>query len=152
MPNNGFQPDYPWEGIRPRIITVASVVFLFIGVFYLVKFIQVIIQWQTLASLPLTISPVYLLLDGLIRGFSAVFLSWSLWIGKSWARTAGMYISISLIAATWLDLILIAEPNTITTRWPFNLFLTLIGLPLFWLVLSHKSSKSFFRGNPVKIR
>jgi hypothetical protein len=152
MPDNGFQSDYPWEGTRPRIITIASVVFLFISIFYLVKFIQVILQWQILVSLPLTISPIYLLLDGLIRGCTAVFLSWSLWLGKSWAQTAGMIISTSFVAATWLDLVLIAGPNTLITRWPFNLFLTLIGLPLFWLVLSHKSSKSFFRGNPVKIR
>jgi len=151
MPEQNVQFVYPWEKERPRIITLLSLIFLFISFFYLLKFSQVVWQWDTLASLSFTVSPLYLLLDGFWRAGSAGFLSWSLWTGRSWSRLAGLIISLVFTAGTWIDLIFFAEPLTLSTRWPFNLVLTLIGLPGFWLILNREESRGYFSGNPVKI-
>ena len=140
-------PDhyFPWEGGRPRSITFLSLLFLVVSLFYLTKFIQVILQWDILGSLPLEISPVYLLVDGLFRAVAAGILTWSLWIGKAWSRVGALIISCILAAATWLELIFLADPATLQTRWPFNLVLTLLGLPVLWWILNREESKAFFR-------
>lgn len=151
MPEQLDDFTYPWDRKRPGGITVLSLIWALVSLFYLVKFSTAIWQWDTLKSLSLSVPPIYLALDGLVRGSSAGFLAWSLWAGKPWSRTAGAAISLALVAATWLDLIILAEPLTIQTRWPVNLVLTLVGLPGFWALLSQRSSQAYFRRNPVKI-
>jgi hypothetical protein len=143
--------SFRYPGKKPLPISLLSIFFLFLSLFYLLKSFQAGMQWNTLESLTMSVSPLYLLLDGFLRGCSAGILSWSLWTGKSWARIAGKIISLALVAATWIDLIFIAEPIRVSTRWPFNLVLTLIGLPGLWLILSRKEVRAYFSGNPVKI-
>lgn len=136
---------------RPLSIAILSIFFLLLSLFYILKVVQVMRQWTIMDSLLLSISPLFLLLDGFVRGFSLGFLSWSFWTGRSWARIVGKIISLVLVLITWIDLIYIAEPNTLNTRWPFNLFISLVGLSGFWIFLNRASIQLYFGGNPAKI-
>jgi hypothetical protein len=151
MPNQETTRDPSEEQRRPRIITLLSILIFLISLFHLVKFSQAIIQWELLASLPLTVSPLYLIGDGLVWGLSAGFLSWSLWTGKSWARSWGIILSLAYTVVFWIDTIFLAEPGTTQSRWPINLVLTLAGLSLLFLILSLKQCQAYFNKNPVKI-
>ncbi len=136
---------------RPGVISVLSILIFLSGLFHLVKFSQALIQWELLASLPITVSPLYLMGDGLFWAVSAGFLSWSLWSGKNWSRFWGILLSSAFTAVFWLDLIFLAEPGILQNRWPINLALTLAGLPGMILILNMKSSRAYFNRTPVKI-
>jgi len=151
MPDQEIIQDPSGETGRPRVITFLSILILLVSIFHLVKFSQAIIQWGVLATLPLTVSPLYLAGTGLIWGISGGFLSWSLWSGKPWTRRLGILISLAYTSIFWVDRIFLAEPGALQTRWPINLALTLAGLPAFYLILSFKKSQVYFNRNPVKI-
>jgi len=151
MPERAISSDTPRQQRRPRVLTFLSILFLLSGFFYLLKFSQAVARWGTLASLPITVSPAYLAIDGLLWGLAGLFLAWSLWTGKSWSRFAGIIISLVFTAVFWIDQIWISEPEILQTRWLFNLILTIIGLSGIVLILNIKSSRAFFEKTPAKI-
>ena len=136
---------------RPRMVTVICLMFLLIGVSHLFKFIQVLLNLRILQSLPLTVSPVYLAVDGLVWGVSGLILSWSLWTGRPWAGKAGLVLALLFAAAFWIDLIWVSEPEQLQTRWLINLVFTALGLSAVFLSLNLTNSRIFFSGNPAKI-
>jgi hypothetical protein len=151
MPNQETTPDPSEDQRRPRIITILSILIFLISFFYLVKFSQGLIQWEILASLPLTVSPLYLVVDGLVWTLSAGFLFWSLWSGKSWSRSWGIIISLVYTVVFWIDTIFLAEPGTTQSRWPINLLFSLTGLSAIFLILNLKQCRAYFNRNPAKI-
>ena len=136
---------------RPRMISALIWGILLISAFHLFKFVMVLITIEVLQILPLNVSPVYLAGDGLFWGISGIFLSWSLWTGKSWSRAASYILSVGYCLVFWIDRIWIAEPELISQRWPVNLTLTIIGLGFIIFILAGKPSREYFRKNPVKI-
>ncbi len=136
---------------RPRMVTAICLMFLLIGVSHLFKFIQVLLNLRILQSLPLTVSPVYLAVDGLVWGVSGLILSWGLWTGQTWAGKAGLVLALLFAAAFWIDLIWISEPEQLQTRWLINLVFTALGLSAVFLSLNLTNSRIFFSGNPAKI-
>lgn len=136
---------------RPRMVTVICLMFLLIGVSHLFKFIQVLLNLRILQSLPLTVSPVYLAVDGLVWGVSGLILSWSMWTGRPWAGKAGLVLALLFAAAFWIDLIWISEPEQLQTRWLINLVFTALGLSAVFLSFNLANSRIFFSGNPAKI-
>jgi hypothetical protein len=122
-----------------------------VSIFHLFNFIQFLINLQILQTLPITVSPIYLAVIGLIWGVLGLFLTWSLWTGKPWSQRAGLFLSLAYMIFFWIDLIWLAEPEVLKTRWLINLILTALGLPAVILILNLKSSRDYFSGNPVKI-
>ena len=136
---------------RPWKVKALCLAILLIGVFHVLRFVQVLINIKILQSLPMTVSPVYLAVDGLLWGISGIILSWSLWTGISWARKSTLVIILSYTIKFWVDLIWITEPIVLHTRWLITLFLTIIGLPAVYFSLYSKSSQDYFEGNPATI-
>ncbi len=136
---------------RPRILTILSLIVCMVSLFHLFKFIQILINLQILQTLPVTVSPIYLAVIGLIWGVLGLFLTWSLWTGKPWSQRAGILLSLAYMIFFWIDLIWIAEPEVLQTRWLINLILTALGIPAVILILNLKSSRDYFSGNPAKI-
>lgn len=151
MPERNLAFVYPWEHKRPGMISLISVLVFLACLFHLLQFIQVLLQWDILSSLGLTLSPIYILLDGLIWSLLAGFLSWSFWTGKPWSPVLGKIIGLVYLAGFWIESIWIAEPAGLSTRWPLNLFLSLLCIGGFWRILSRHSSQAYFSRNPVKI-
>ena len=136
---------------RPRILTISSLIVCMVSLFHLFKFIQILINLQILQTLPITVSPIYLAVIGLIWSVLGLFLTWSLWTGKPWSQRAGFFLSLAYMIFFWIDLIWIAEPEVLQTRWLINLILTALGIPVVILILNLKSSRDYFCGNPAKI-
>lgn len=151
MPGNVTSSNIPQGKDRPLGVTLLSIVFLIISFFHLFKFLMVVLQYSSLSVLQMTVSPIYLTADGLIWGLTGIFLFWSLWTGKSWSSPAAIALSLVFCLAFWADRFWIADPNSLQTRWPFNLAVTLISQTGILLVLNLKSSRRFFRKNPAKI-
>ena len=150
--NNNIIPDLGHKSKkRPRILTVLSLVVCMVSFFHLFKLIQILINIQILQTLPITVSPIYLTIIGFIWGVLGLFLTWSLWTGKPWSQRAGLFISLAYTIFFWIDLIWIAEPEVLQTRWLINLILTALGIPAVILILNLKSSRDYFSGNPAKI-
>jgi len=136
---------------RPTLITLLSILFALGSLFSLIKFSQALLQWNNLKNLPLSISPAYLAIDGLVWWATGLVLSLALWRGKGWSRPAVMILSMVYSLEFWVDKIWIAEPEGLAQRWPINLLLTIIGLGMILLVLSRKSTRDYFWENPAKI-
>jgi len=136
---------------RPALITLLSILFALGSLFSLIKFSQALLQWNNLKNLPLSISPAYLAIDGLVWWATGLVLSLALWRGKGWSRPAVMILSMVYSLEFWVDKIWIAEPEGLAQRWPINLLLTIIGLGMILLVLSRKSTRDYFWENPAKI-
>jgi len=151
MPVNNLPSENTHRLNRPRTITIICSLFLLFGLFNILKLSQVILQWKTLISLQISISPLYLVISGFIWGISGLFISWSLWVGKSWARKPALGIILLYTFTFWIDLIWIAEPAVLQTHWIINLILTVIGLPAAYLSLYSRSSQDYFNGNPATI-
>jgi len=151
MPENHLSTKNKHGRSRPRSITFISILFFLSGLFNILKLSQVILKWNTLISLQISISPLYLAVSGLVWGISGLFISWSLWVGKSWAWKPALGIMLLYTISFWIDLIWIAEPTVLQTRWLVNLCLTIIGLPTIYFSLSSKLSQDFFRSKTVTI-
>ena len=129
---------------RPYWVIALCLFILLISLFHLLRFVLVLSAWQLLRQLPLRVSPFYLGLDGFIWAAAGLGLTLGLWRGSSpaWAWTqvlAGLYT-----AACWADLIWTASPTLLSTRWPFNLGLTILGLGFVYTALHVKASRNFF--------
>jgi len=93
--NTNITPDLTPKSIkRPRILTIFSVVVFLFSFFHFFSTLQVFIYLQILQTLPVTISPYYLAVEGLIWGFLGLFLTWSLWTGKPWSWQGVFWVSL----------------------------------------------------------
>jgi hypothetical protein len=151
MPENKTFNGSEEKRKRPRIITYLSILVFLFSSFYLLRFSQVLIQWDILVDLPLSISPHYLMINGLVWGLSGLVLGWGLWTGRSWARNFCFIYALIYAAFFWIDLIWVAEPIVLQTRWIFNLAVTLLALPCVYFCLNSNSSRNYFNRNPATI-
>ena len=151
MPENKPLTGSETKRKRPRVITYLSILAFLFSSFYWIRFSQGIIQWETLVELPLSVSPFYLVITGLIWGLSGLGLGWSLWTGRPWARNFCLIYTLIYAIYFWIDLIWVAETQTLQTRWLFNLIVTLLSLPAVYFSLNSLSSQEYFNRNPAKI-
>ena len=145
------QEHEPFSTKRPRILTLLSIAILLISGYHLLTFSQVLQHLPILQSLPLKISPVYLAVDGIIWGISGLILTWGLWTGKPWSGKVGKILAFLYTAVFWIDLIWIAEPKVLHTRWLFNLAVTLVVLPVVYFSLDSKTSRGYLNRNSPTI-
>jgi hypothetical protein len=134
---------------RPRTITGLVILFLIVSLFQLYRFSTVITQWAILKELPLSVSPLYLAGSGFLWGFCGLVLCWGIWTGKPWARSAALIISFVYTAFIWSDMIWIAEPDVLKTRWLINLIYSILGLSGIWIILNLRKNKTFFSNKPL---
>lgn len=136
---------------RPKLLTLLVILVFAFSIYQIFVFSQILYQWELLADLPLSTEPVLLAGSSLMWGITGIYLSLSLWTGKSWARIGSMCYWTLFSICSWIRLIWIAEPTTLQSRWPVNLAITVIGLGSLFGILSLRSSRSYFKINAVKI-
>lgn len=136
---------------RPKLLTLLAILVFVFSIFQIFVFGQVLYQWELLAALPLSSEPILLAGSSLMWGITGIYLSFSLWTGKSWARIGSMSYWTFFSICSWIRLVWIVEPTTLQSRWPVNLVITVIGLGSLFVILSLKSTRSYFKINAVKI-
>lgn len=130
---------------RPWPVTVFCILVLLAGLTHFLRMSQAVAQWDLLKSLPLSISPLYLALQGFIWGTAAVTLSIGLWMGRPWART-WTFILVTLYSLWfWIDLSWVKSREIFQTRWPFLLGTTILGAALVLLILNLPASRAYFQ-------
>ncbi|MDZ7844265.1 MAG: hypothetical protein U5K99_05645 [Anaerolineales bacterium] len=134
----------PAVSTRPAWITALCLLIALISAYHVLRFIEVLQNWDFLKSQPLLVSPLYLALSGFFWGVSGLILVPWLWKGSPRGRTAGNILAVLFAAAAWIDILLAAAPSLLNSRWPFYLFSTLLGLGFSLISLNHPASRKFF--------
>lgn len=135
----------------PWLLAAFLVALLTFTGWHFYRSIQALLDFQTLSSLGLVVSPLYLAGNGLVWGAAGAFLSWVIWKRKPWSPTAGTLLSFLYMIYFWADRMLFAQPDVLIRRWPVNLVLTILGLGGALITLNHSSSRRYFQKNPAKI-
>ena len=143
MPEH-HQIEEPTKTKRPVGISIFAISILLITIYYFTRIVQVLRNWSTIADFPLSVPPVYLIIDGLIWTSTGLILCWGLWKGKKWAPYGGAILSFLYMIFFWIDQIWISENPGLTSEWPANLIISLLGLGAIWIVLNHPKSKDYF--------
>lgn len=128
---------------RPFLVTVLAVLVLIMTSINLIRFIEALVQWRFLSSLP-RVSPAYLAGSGLFWSLIGLPLTWGLWRGHPIAPKAARIVALAYAIYYWLDLVLLESRGEIFVNWPFIAGLTLVLLVSIFWVLSPTSSKAYF--------
>jgi hypothetical protein len=121
---------------RPFSVTVLGFGVLISVLLQLTRMVSGIIQSQLITRLPLSISPVYFIITGLVWAVVGLINIYSTWLGKSWAAGVVWWSTVGYSLYYWLDELLVKQSPLRTTNWPF-----LITLNLLILVITY----GFFR-------
>ena len=116
---------------RPIAVTLLALGVLTFAGYYLTRMGLAFKQWSFLNELPLSVSPAYLATSGALLGGTAAWLAWGLWRGEEWAAMLATRFAIGLVAAYWLERLLLKVSAASGTNWPFSAILS--GLFLVWV-------------------
>jgi hypothetical protein len=129
---------------RPRSVTFLVIGVLSLTGIFITRFIQTIIQWEFLATLPLSVSPLYLALTGFGWGLIGLSLGLGLWFGWRYARR-GLQIALPVfVVYDWIDLIFLVESPGGKASIPFRLGITIVFALMTYWILSRQGVKTFF--------
>jgi len=87
-----------------------------------------IVQWQFLAGLPMSVSPLYIISSGLSWGVIGVILGIGLWLGQPRMKPATRWAAITFTVYYWIDQLWIMDNPFRNTNWPFLIAFNLIAL------------------------
>ena len=143
MAANLPKPVHSPAGPRPFLVTLVALVVLTITTIYLIRFVQALSWWDFLASLP-GVSPLYLVLTGLLWTLIGLPLTWGLWHGWPKMRSATRLFAVGFAIYVWLERLLAANTDGETSNWPFAAGMTLIVLGFVLWALSLPAVKVYF--------
>jgi len=102
--------------------------------------------WEFLSGLPLSVSPLYLVLTGgLWTLFGLRVMGW-VWQGRATAPTALRYLTVSYVLYYWIDQLLVMVSPLRQTRWPFSAGISILAVLIVIFGLNQPSVKNFFGG------
>jgi hypothetical protein len=102
------QPQKTSRSQRPLSVTLVALIVLFITLLHLIRLFRAIYLWDFLADLP-GISPLYLILTGLIWSLIGLPLGWWIWRGHPRSLKITRIVALAYTMYYWLDRILVAE-------------------------------------------
>ena len=137
-------PDHHQPNSRPRplSVTILALGVLTIAGFNLVRFYQAIQLWDFLSEFP-TLSPLYIVLSGLVWGVACLALAWGLWRGYTLARRFTFIFAVAYTLYYWIDRLWISSPG-LPTNLPFSAGVNLILLLVIAWILTRAKVRYFF--------
>jgi hypothetical protein len=134
---------------RPFLVTTLVVLVLLFTIVTWFGFFEALQQRQYLRQLPLTVSPLYLILRGAFWGLVGIALIWGLWFGHRWAWFACQIVVVAYALFYWLDRFFLATSDALAARWPFQAGMT-VGIVIFCFgVLWLPASRRYFGTKPT---
>lgn len=128
---------------RPFAVTVLAVLVLIMTSVNLIRFVEALVQWPFLTSLP-RVLPAYLAGSGLFWSLLGLPLTWGLWRGHPIAPKAARIVVLAYILYYWLDRAFMESAGANFVNWPFSAALTIVlSVSIFW-VLARPNSKAYF--------
>ena len=119
---------------------------LLMAISNLTRFIQAVIQWDFLIQY-LSVSPLYLIITGLLWGSVFLLSFLGLWIGLQWVRIAIKYIVVAYILYFWIDRVFIGNSIYSGTNQYFVGMVTVFLLIWTYWVFSHGYVERFVGDN-----
>ncbi|HJW90932.1 MAG TPA: hypothetical protein VJ436_09875 [Anaerolineales bacterium] len=116
---------------------------LTITTIYLIRLVQALFWWDYLATLP-GVSPLYLVLTGLLWTLIGLPLTWGLWQGRLKMLEATRLFALGFAAYVWLERFLAANADGEMSNWPFAAGMTLVVLGVVLWALSRPAVKAYF--------
>jgi len=129
---------------RPFSVTLLAIGVLTLTVAGFVRMGQAITLWNDLKGLSLSVSPLYLVVTGLIFGLAGLPIGWGIWRGLSWAPRFTIGYVIVVLMYFWLDRIFFIRSETGLVNTPFAIGVTILILPGVSWVLFRKRARRFF--------
>jgi hypothetical protein len=109
----------------------------------LLRAYQALRGWNFLAN-SLFISPLYLLLSGLVWGGVGCVLFWALWRGLRWGPAYARLAITAYFVYYWVEWLWAAEQGWRGSNWPFMAALTAVLLVSINWLFSRKRTREFF--------
>lgn len=128
---------------RPFAVTVLAVLVLIMTSVNLIRFVEALVQWPFLTSLP-RVLPAYLAGSGLFWSLLGLPLTWGLWRGHPIAPKAARIVVPAYILYYWLDRAFMESAGANFVNWPFSAALTIVLLVSIFWVLARPNSKAYF--------
>lgn len=129
---------------RPKAVTWLAIGVLILAILYLIRFVEVVQTWDYLQSLPISVSPLYLGLTGLVWAVTWLATFFGLWRGQNWASSNLQIFSVLFAIYYWVDQALLGtDPNRMAS-YPFKIFATLAIITVIYWVLSRPQTRLYF--------
>jgi len=103
-------------------------------------------EWDFLARLHLTVSPLYLTLTGGVWGAAGLLTAVWLWRGDRRAPIALRTLTAGYVLYYWIDQILVMASPLRQSRWPFSAGVSAAAVVFVALTLMHPGVKDYFGG------
>ena len=129
---------------RPFSVTLLALSVLSFAVIYLVRFGAALAEWSFLASLSLSVPPLYLAVTGLIWGSVGLVLYPGLWFGKPWAKKAVFVAAPVYGLYYWLEQLFIMDSPLRNANWPFQIFFSIGLLVIAFWVMRRPAIRNYF--------
>ena len=128
------------ESKRPVRINILALLVLAVATINGLRLGEAIFLWKTLEEYGA--HPLYISMSGGVWLIIGLFLVWSLWQGKAWARLAIICGTVGHTSWYWFDRFVLQEPHS---NWPFVLITNIILLILISCILFSQRTRSFFK-------
>jgi hypothetical protein len=129
---------------RPFSVTLLVIGVLSLTSLQLARFILALRQWSFIVAGPANISPLYLIVTGLVWGLAGLPLAWGLWRGREWAPKTLIGFGSIYTFYYWIErILLVREPAAYSNRF-FMLGLTIfLSVFIVW-TLTRPRARAFF--------
>lgn len=129
---------------RPWIIFVLAVGFSIFSLVAFIRFYEALALRQVLASLPVTVSPLYLALTGLFWGIFGVITVVGLWRIKKWGLNAARILAVTYAGYYWINQVFVGTSEIRSSNWPFLGGVTVVLLAAVLGSLAHPAVNNFY--------
>ena len=129
---------------RPLGVTLLTPGVLTLAVLNLLRMIDGIRLWRFFSEI-LTVSPLYLVITGLLWSVTGIVLAYGLWRGSLWAPGLMRWAAAAYVLYYWIDRFLFWSPAVRgSANWPFALIVSSAALLFVFLLFSRARVKDFF--------
>jgi hypothetical protein len=145
--------NIPQRTSRPASVTILALGVLIITIINLTRLVLSILNWDFLASWP-GVSPLYVILTGLIWTIVGALLLWGLWKARKWAYKLTQAVVLTYALYYWLDHVFLmdhpanraagAQRVLLPMNWQFAAGATVICLAYTAWTLNRPKVKAYF--------
>ena len=129
---------------RPWLVGAMFEFLLVLVVVNAARAVNAIRLWDYLAEIPLTASPLYMLITGVLWALRSLWVGWWVWQGKPQAPRALRWTITGYAFYFWADQLFLRVNPLRETNWPFMFALTAFVVLFTFLGLTHPNVVAFY--------
>ena len=126
---------------RPFSVTLLLWMVLSLSAWGAIRSFAALRWWDVLYEFNASLTPLDLLITGVLWGIAGVVLLWSIWIGKAWSRIAILISILLWLAEYWIERLFFETPRS---NLPFALILSILLLVVALVTTLNKHTRNFY--------